>query len=386
MQAAERAQRAYAWLTAAERLRAAAPPRRRRGRGADARLAPRPPRLAAALLRPGRRYRRRRRGRALAARIGDAILERRGRWLRAASSATPDRFRAGLRRMMEGTSSARGDARRRVEGPTAMPGRGSSDALAGTESIESGLRMTRRRRGLQADGADFRRRPRSLVLRLGRAASARRSTAASGSSPSSPTLPERQGSPLPPPRLPTTDLASPMPRWADPMRRDRPGRAPRGLPRSRPSRPDRLLALHRAAGRGPAHMTRPTRPTGGIAAEAEAALSRAGGALRPGVSPRSPGSTCLILDGRVGRGGPHLAGRCRSPATPTCGARSPPRAPFSPATVASRKSPGRRSAPSCPKGPPPSRVSPCHQEGLFLQRLAADLCLDAGDLPGPTPG
>src|SRR4029078_1259607 len=34
--------------------------------------------------------------------------------------------------------------------------------------------------------------------------------------------------------------------------------------------------------------------------------------------------------------------------------------------------------PKGPETPPRDRI---HQEGLFLQRLAADLCLDEGDLP-----
>jgi DNA-binding CsgD family transcriptional regulator len=117
-----------------------------------------------------------------------------------------------------------------------------------------------------------------------------------------------------------------------------------------------------------------------LAMEAEAALDRTGGALRPGVSPRLVWLRCLVLDGRwqeadrilhdlPAPGNAYLRREMTAARTflaRHCG--DPERAweeihgllPDGPATV-----PGDL----------------IHQEGLFLQRLAIELCLDRGDVP-----
>ena len=82
-----------------------------------------------------------------------------------------------------------------------------------------------------------------------------------------------------------------------------------------------------------------------LAAEAEAALGRAGGALRPGVSPRLAWLGCFVLDGRwdeaLGSSDDLPLTRQRPPATG-----SHRHAAILPATAAIRRPPGRRSAPS----------------------------------------
>ena len=72
-----------------------------------------------------------------------------------------------------------------------------------------------------------------------------------------------------------------------------------------------------------------------LAAEAEAALGRAGGALRPGVSPRLARLACLVLDGQwVDASQSWMI--CRRLGTRTCGGRSRARSACSAATAANR--------------------------------------------------
>ena len=54
--------------------------------------------------------------------------------------------------------------------------------------------------------------------------------------------------------------------------------------------------------------------------------------------------------------------------------------PSSPAIAASRSEHGKQIGGLLPDGPGTEPGDLIHQEGLFLQRLAADLCLDEGDL------
>jgi DNA-binding CsgD family transcriptional regulator len=116
-----------------------------------------------------------------------------------------------------------------------------------------------------------------------------------------------------------------------------------------------------------------------LAAEAEAALGRTGGALRPGVSPRLAWLGSLVLDGRwqeadlILRDLPALGNaylRREITAAHAFLARL-------------RGAPDRASEEIrglLPAGPETEPGDVIHQEGLFLQRLAADLCLDAGDV------
>ena len=127
----------------------------------------------------------------------------------------------------------------------------------------------------------------------------------------------------------------------------------------------------------------PTDPTvrRRYAAEAEAALGRAGGALAPGVSPRLAWLSCFALDGRW----EETLGILRDLPTPSnnCLRReiSGPHA-----TIARHRgdpeTAWRRIRPLFPAGPATAPGDLIHQEGLLLQRLAADLCLDAGDFAG----
>jgi DNA-binding CsgD family transcriptional regulator len=118
-----------------------------------------------------------------------------------------------------------------------------------------------------------------------------------------------------------------------------------------------------------------------VAAEAEAGLSRAGGALRPGVSPRLALLSCLVLDGMWDEalmilhdlpkpGNAYL----RREVTHALGVlgryRGEPEIAWEQIHTL------------FPDGAATEPGDLIHQEGLFLQRLAADLCLDAGDLPG----
>jgi DNA-binding CsgD family transcriptional regulator len=117
------------------------------------------------------------------------------------------------------------------------------------------------------------------------------------------------------------------------------------------------------------------------AAQAEAALGRARGALAPGLSPRLAWLSCFVLDGRWDE----ASGILRD--LPAPGNNLLRREISLPqATIARhRGEPAiaweriRELFPAGPATPPGNLI---HQEGLALQRLATDLCLDAGDLPG----
>ena len=119
----------------------------------------------------------------------------------------------------------------------------------------------------------------------------------------------------------------------------------------------------------------------GLAADAEAALGRAGGALSPGVSPRLAQLNCLILDGRWNEADRILEdlplpgnNYLRREVTAARAALARHRGEPDVARAQIR--------PLFPQGPATEPGDLIHQEGLFLQRLAADLCLDAGNLPG----
>jgi DNA-binding CsgD family transcriptional regulator/tetratricopeptide (TPR) repeat protein len=118
-----------------------------------------------------------------------------------------------------------------------------------------------------------------------------------------------------------------------------------------------------------------------VAAEAEAALSRAGGALRPGVSPRLAFLNCLVLDGRWDEA---LAILQELPEPGTAYLRRE-------VTGALALLGRHRGEPEIaweqiqalfPDGAMTEPGDHIHQEGLFLQRLAADLSLDVDDLLG----
>jgi DNA-binding CsgD family transcriptional regulator len=114
------------------------------------------------------------------------------------------------------------------------------------------------------------------------------------------------------------------------------------------------------------------------AAEAEAALGRAGGALHPGASPRLAWLGCLTLDGRwadvdeILTDMPLPGNTClRREVTCTRAVLARLRGQTDVAWAQIR--------PLFPRGPATEAGDLIHQEGLFLQRLAADLSLDAGD-------
>jgi DNA-binding CsgD family transcriptional regulator len=118
-----------------------------------------------------------------------------------------------------------------------------------------------------------------------------------------------------------------------------------------------------------------------MAAEAESALGRAGGALDPNVSPRLAGLGCLVLDGQW-----------KDALTVLRELPLPGNAYLRREVTTARVVLGRhRGEPEIAwqeifglflDGAATEPGDLIHQEGLFLQRLAADLCLDAGDLPG----
>nr|MBA3527303.1 response regulator transcription factor [Sphingomonas sp.] len=116
-----------------------------------------------------------------------------------------------------------------------------------------------------------------------------------------------------------------------------------------------------------------------LAAEAEASLGRAGGALRPGVSPRLAWLGCLMLDGRWEEADQILR---ELPAPGNSYLRRPVTATI--ASLARYRGDAERAwtqiTDLLPDGPATEPGNLIHQEGLFLQRLAVDLCLDAGDL------
>jgi DNA-binding CsgD family transcriptional regulator len=117
------------------------------------------------------------------------------------------------------------------------------------------------------------------------------------------------------------------------------------------------------------------------AAEAEAAIARAGGAFRSGISPRLAWLGSLIVDGQWNEADRIL----RSLATTgNCYLRREVRTAI--ATLAHHRGApdlaAEHIAELFPNGPALEPGDVILQEGLFLQRLAAELCLDASDLPG----
>ncbi|MEA2596439.1 MAG: hypothetical protein QOF01_2908 [Thermomicrobiales bacterium] len=116
-----------------------------------------------------------------------------------------------------------------------------------------------------------------------------------------------------------------------------------------------------------------------LAAEAEAALGRAGGALRPGVSPRLAWLGCLVLDGRwddadqilrdlPAPGNTYLRREVTDTIATLARYRGKPEIAWA------------HIGTLLPDGPGTEPGDIIHQEGLLLQRLAADICLDGGDL------
>jgi DNA-binding CsgD family transcriptional regulator len=115
------------------------------------------------------------------------------------------------------------------------------------------------------------------------------------------------------------------------------------------------------------------------AAEAEAALGRARGALAPGLSPRIAWLSCFVLDGRWEEALRIL--QDLPPPGNTC-LRREITGPH--ATIARHRGDAETAwrlihslHPAGPDSPPGDII---HQEGLLLQRLAADICVDDGDL------
>jgi DNA-binding CsgD family transcriptional regulator len=116
-----------------------------------------------------------------------------------------------------------------------------------------------------------------------------------------------------------------------------------------------------------------------LATEAEAALGRTGGALRPGVSPRLAWLGCLVLDGRWQEADQILRD------LPAPGNACLRREITASRAFLARHHGDRERAWQEIRGllPDGSQTEPgdlIHQEGLFLQRLAADLCLDEGNV------
>jgi DNA-binding CsgD family transcriptional regulator len=117
-----------------------------------------------------------------------------------------------------------------------------------------------------------------------------------------------------------------------------------------------------------------------LAAGAEAALARAGGALSPGVSPRLAWLNCLVLDGEWQEasrildklpvpGNAYLRREVTDARAILARNRGQPEIAWA------------QIRPFFPQGAATAPGDLIHQEGLLLQRLAAVLCLDAGDLP-----
>ena len=215
-------------------------------------------------------------------------------------------------------------------------------------------------------------------------ARARPSIAASNSLPSSPTRRDEgryRARPLP---SSFTGSASPTRRLA--ARRGAAGLRARArdLRRTRPPRRDRLLAADELRD---------------VALTYEAATAPCAASSRP--RPRRRSAAPAARSGRVSRrGSPGSAASCSTaagtrrtailrdlpdPGNSYLGARSPPRARL----ARHRGEPEiawEEIRPLFPEGPATEPGDIIHQEGLFLQRLAAGLCLDAGDLPGARPG
>lgn len=115
-----------------------------------------------------------------------------------------------------------------------------------------------------------------------------------------------------------------------------------------------------------------------LAAEAEIELARAGGALRPGVSPTLVWLGCLILDGewdRVDRvlqdlpspGVAYLRREVTTAIATLARQRGEPNLAWNQISIL------------LPEGPETQPGNIIHQEGLFLQCLACELCLDNDD-------
>lgn len=116
-----------------------------------------------------------------------------------------------------------------------------------------------------------------------------------------------------------------------------------------------------------------------IAAEAEVALDRAGGALRPGISPRLVWLRCLVLNGRWDEADRIL----RDLPTPGNAYLRREMTAVQVMLARHRGQPGRAWVEIrglLQDGPETEPGGVIHQEGLFLQRLAAELCLDSGDV------
>jgi DNA-binding CsgD family transcriptional regulator len=115
------------------------------------------------------------------------------------------------------------------------------------------------------------------------------------------------------------------------------------------------------------------------AAEAEAALGRARGALAPGLSPRIAWLSCFLIDGRweealrilqdlLPPGNSCLRREITAPHGTLARYQGEPENAWT------------QIRPFFPQGASTEPGNLIHQEGLLLQRLAADLCLDTGDL------
>ncbi len=118
-----------------------------------------------------------------------------------------------------------------------------------------------------------------------------------------------------------------------------------------------------------------------LAADAAAALERAGGALRPGVTPAIASLRCLEIDGHW-HDALHILEDLPTPGNAflrreTTAVR---------ATIARHTGDHDRAwqqiLPLFPQGAATEPGNLIHQEGLSLIRLATDLCLDSGDLAG----
>jgi hypothetical protein len=116
-----------------------------------------------------------------------------------------------------------------------------------------------------------------------------------------------------------------------------------------------------------------------LAADAEAALARAGGALRPGVSPRLARLGCFLLDGQWGEvdqilrdlappGNSYLRREITSTIAILARHRGRPETAWAQISLV------------LPEGPLTGPGDSIYQESLLLQRLAADLYLDNGEL------
>lgn len=123
----------------------------------------------------------------------------------------------------------------------------------------------------------------------------------------------------------------------------------------------------------PAHRRR-------LASEAEAALGRAGGALSPGVSPALARLSCLLLDGQWGEAD-RIQERLAHPGNSYLRREVTAARAFLARHRGQADEVWAHIRPLFPQGPATKPGEVLHQEGLFLQRLAANLCLDAGDLP-----